>query len=187
MIIVLGGMPGSGKSTVAKQLAKKLGWPHYYMGGLRREAAKKRGLTLEEYNKLGETDPTTDKEVDELQKKLGETQDNFVIEGRTSFYFIPRALKIFVDVEEMEGAKRIWQDLRQNAERNEGKTAKSVEDVLQLNQERIASDKKRYQQYYGFDAYDKSHYDYVIDSTNLSAEEKFAKIYKIVRKELNKP
>ena len=68
MIIALSGMPGSGKSTVAKQLAEKLGWPRYYIGGLRREAARKRGMTLEEYNKLGETDPATDKEVDEMQK-----------------------------------------------------------------------------------------------------------------------
>ena len=177
-------MPGSGKSTVAKQLAEKLGWPRYYIGGLRREVARKKGMTLEEYNKLGEIDPTTDKEVDEMQKKLGQEKNNFIIEGRTSFYFIPHALKIFIDVEEKEGAKRIWNDLQQNNKRNEAKNIKSVEDVLKLNRKRIKSDKKRYQKYYGFDAYDKKYYDYVIDSTNLTAEEKFDKIYKIVKKEL---
>lgn len=41
MIISISGAHGSGKSTLAKQLAGKLNWPHYYMGGLRREAAKK--------------------------------------------------------------------------------------------------------------------------------------------------
>lgn len=186
MIIVLSGAPGSGKSTLAKQLADELGWPRYYIGGLRREAAKKRGLTLEEYNKLGETDPSTDKEVDEMQKKLGQEQDNFIIEGRTSFYFIPHALKIFIDVDEKEGAKRIWQDLQKNDKRNEGKNIKSIEDVFKLNRQRIKSDKKRYQKYYGFDAYDKSHYDYVVDSTNMTAEEKFEKVYKIAQEELNK-
>lgn len=186
MIIALSGMPGSGKSTVAKQLAEKLGWPRYYIGGLRREAARKKGMTLEEYNKLGETDPTTDKEVDEMQKKLGQEQDNFIIEGRTSFYFIPQALKIFIDVEEKEGAKRIWNDLQQNNKRNEGKNLKSIEDVIKLNRERVASDKKRYQQYYGFDAYNKKNYDYTIDSTNMTTNEKFDKIYKIVKTELKK-
>jgi cytidylate kinase len=48
MIISIGGTHGSGKSTIAKMLAKKLNWPHYYMGGLRRETAKKKGLTLAE-------------------------------------------------------------------------------------------------------------------------------------------
>ena len=41
MIISISGFPGSGKSTIAKLLAEKLKWPRYYMGGLRREAAKK--------------------------------------------------------------------------------------------------------------------------------------------------
>ena len=98
MIISLSGAPGSGKSTVAQMLADKLSWPRYYMGGLRREAAKKRGLSLAEYNKLGETDIKTDKEVDEYQRELGEKEDNFVIEGRTSWYFIPHSLKIYLDV-----------------------------------------------------------------------------------------
>ena len=49
MIISFGGAHGSGKSTIAKKIAEKLSWPRYYMGGLRREAAQKRGMTLEEY------------------------------------------------------------------------------------------------------------------------------------------
>lgn len=56
----------------------------------------KRGMTLAEYNKLGETDPSTDIEVDEYQKKLGETEDNFIIEGRTSWHFIPHSLKFLL-------------------------------------------------------------------------------------------
>jgi cytidylate kinase len=42
--------------------------------------AKQRGLTLAEYNQLGETDPETDKEVDQYQRELGEKKDNFIIE-----------------------------------------------------------------------------------------------------------
>mgnify|MGYP003822174167 FL=1 len=53
MIISLSGAGGSGKSTIAMKLADKLGWPRYYIGGLRREMAARRGLTLAEYNKLG--------------------------------------------------------------------------------------------------------------------------------------
>ena len=87
------GSAGSGKSTIAEKLAAELKWPRYYIGAIRREAALKRGLTLEEYNKLGETDPQTDIEVDNYQKELGERSDNFIIEGRTSWYFIPHSLK----------------------------------------------------------------------------------------------
>ena len=111
MIISLGGTPGSGKTTIAKLLAQKLNWPHYYMGALRRQKAKKRGLTLAEYNKLGETDPITDTEVDEYQTQLGKTKDNFIIEGRTSWHFIPHSLKIYLIVDEQTGAERIFNNL----------------------------------------------------------------------------
>ena len=78
MIISLSGAGGAGKSTMAKKLANVLGWPHYYMGGLRREAAAKKGITLAEYNKLGEMNPLTDQEVDLFQQELGEKKDNFI-------------------------------------------------------------------------------------------------------------
>ena len=126
MIISISGAHGSGKSTLAKELAKKLGWPRYYMGGLRREAAEKKGLTLAEYNKLGENNPETDKEVDEYQRELGKTQDNFIIEGRTSWYFIPHSLKIYLDTSAEVGAQRIWKDIIEKGERkNERKNDKS--------------------------------------------------------------
>jgi CMP/dCMP kinase len=108
MIISFSGAEGAGKSTIAKMLAEKLNWPRYYMGGLRRQKAKERGLTLAQYNELGEKDPATDREVDEYQKELGEKEDNFIIEGRTSWYFIPHSIKIYLDVNDEEGAKRVY-------------------------------------------------------------------------------
>ncbi|NCN22588.1 hypothetical protein GW934_03820, partial [Candidatus Falkowbacteria bacterium] len=68
-------------------------------------------------------------EVDEYQKKLGETEDNFIIEGRTSWYFIPNSLKIYLDVSLEEGAKRIFLSLKAKNERNEASGLKSLEDV----------------------------------------------------------
>lgn len=184
MIISIGGYMGSGKSTIAKMLAAKLGWPRYYIGGIRREKARLKGLTLAEYNKLGETDPATDKEVDEYQKKLGEKEDNFVIEGRTSWYFIPRSLKIYLDVDEKIGAERIYNDLKNSDKRNEAAKIKSAADVLKSIKEREQSDTARYQKYYNIDAYDHNNYDYVIDTTDLSKDEVFNRVYRFVKKRL---
>ena len=180
MIISIGGNQGSGKSTLAKQLAEVLGWPRYYMGGLRREAATKRGLTLAEYNKLGETDPQTDLEVDEYQKKLGETEDNFVIEGRTSWYFIPQSLKIYLDVSDEKGAERIFGAGRSG----EDKDMNTFEDVLNSVKTRKISDRKRYLKFFGIDTYDLKNYDYVIDTTNLTIDEVFDKVYSIVKEKM---
>ncbi len=182
MIISIGGNQGSGKSTLAKRLAEILTWPRYYMGGLRREAARKRGLTLAEYNKLGEKDSSTDLEVDNYQKELGETLDNFVIEGRTSWYFIPQSLKIYLDVSDEVGAKRIFNEKRQG----EDKAMESYEDVLKSVKIRRNSDRKRYLEFFAIDSYDLNNYDYVIDTTELTSDEVFAKVYLIITEALDK-
>ena len=137
-------------------------------------------MTLEEYNKLGEKDPSTDLEVDRYQEELGKKEDNFIIEGRTSWYFIPHSVKIFIDVEEKEGARRIWEELRQSQDRNEGEPAETVEEIIERNRRRRESDQKRYQKYFGIDAYDKSNYDHVVDTTDKTPEEAFQEVYKLV-------
>lgn len=176
MIISIGGNQGSGKSTLAKKLSETLGWPRYYIGGIRREAAAKRGLTLAEYNKLGESDPSTDIEVDEYQKKLGETEDSFVIEGRTSWYFIPHSFKLYIDVSDEVGARRIFLDNREG----EDKSMNTYEDVLASVKERKTSDRKRYLQFFGIDTYDLKNYDFVINTDNLTPEQVFNEVYTII-------
>ena len=185
MIISLSGTAGSGKSTIAQMLADKLGWPRYYVGGLRREAAQRKGLTLAEYNLLGEQDPSTDQEVDQYQKELGETADNFIIEGRTSWYFIPKSLKIYIYVSEKEGAKRIFGHLQQKNDRNEADGLTSVEAVEKSNKERLLSDERRYLKYYGINVNDKAQYDFCLDTTDLSIQASFDLVYEFVRRNLD--
>jgi CMP/dCMP kinase len=186
MIISFSGDHGSGKSTIAKMLAEKLDWPRYYIGGIRRQIAKERGLTLAEYNKLGESDPTTDSEVDEYQKRLGKTLNNFIIEGRTSWYFIPHSIKIFLAVDEKEAAKRIFTDLKKSNERNEDNAIKTERDVLHSSRKRLESDNLRYQKYYNIDVYDQKNYDFVIDTTYLTIEEVFGRVLTFVKSRLVK-
>lgn len=184
MIISLSGAHGSGKSTIAQKLAEKLGWPRYYMGGLRREAAKMRGLTLAEYNKLGENDPVTDREVDEYQKKLGETADNFIIEGRTSWYFIPHSLKIYLDVSEEEGNKRVFEHLQGENDRNEDKDMTSLEDVKKSMRRRLESDRLRYHKYYNIDVNNIKNYDFYLDTSKLTIDEVYEKVLTLVKERL---
>lgn len=177
MIISFGGSIGSGKSGLTRRLSEKLGWPAYDIGDIRRKIAAERGMTLEEYNKLGEKDPSTDLEVDEYQTRLGKEQDNFIISGRTSWYFIPHSIKIFLKVDPKIGAQRVFKDLQG---RNEGGDLRSVEDVVAANIRRVASDQKRYQQYFNIDVYNEANYDYVIDTSDITEEEAFAKVCDIL-------
>lgn len=171
MIISISGMPGSGKSTVAKMLSARLGMKRYYVGGMRREIARSRGMTIEELNVLGEKEDWTDRQVDDFQRELGKKEDNFIIEGRTSFFLIPQSLKVFLNVDFPVGAKRIYDDVMSNKDkRNEGRY-KTVGDAARAIRKRLESDIRRYKKYYRMDIYDLSHYDLVIDTTKLTPEE----------------
>lgn len=187
MKITISGDPGAGKSTVATILAKKLDLKRYYMGGIRREMAAKRGLSLEEFNKLGETDPDTDIKVDNYQKKLGKEENNIIIEGRTSYFLIPDSIKIYLKVELNEGTKRILNHMKtkEGAKRNEIKEQAeelSLETLKEKILKRKKSDTFRYKKYYKQDIFDLNHYDLVIDTTNISPNDVVNKIMEFIKK-----
>ncbi|MBI4149228.1 cytidylate kinase family protein [Candidatus Woesearchaeota archaeon] len=172
MIITLSGTPGSGKSTVAKLLARRLELKHYSVGDLRGKMALEKGMTIDELNALGEKESWTDQDADEYQRKLGKSEDNFIIDGRLSWHFIPHSFKVFLNVDKKEGAKRIFRAVK----RPDEKEYKSAAEVLKEAQKRIASDKKRYKKYYGINPYLKRHYDLWIDTTRIPSEKVAEKI-----------
>ena len=176
MIIVLGGRAGSGKSTIAKEVAKKLGYKHYSMGDLQRNIAKEKGISLLELGKLEEKDDSIDRQLDKKQKELGIKEDNFVIDGRLSVFFLPKALKIFLDAYPKTRAGRILKDNR------EMEKSRDVSTMLESMKKREDSEAKRYKAYYGFDCYDKRKYDAVIDTTSLQVEAVVEKVMELAKK-----
>ena len=180
----MSGDPGSGKSTIGKMLAKKLKYKRYNMGEIFRDVAKKKGMTLHElHEELKKGNGDLDKEVDDYQKKLGQEKDNFLIEGRTSFHFIPHSLKIFLSVDLKIAAERIFKEMQSKNKRNEGKFS-SAEEVYKNTIARIKKDNDRYKKLYGLKYDDKSHYDIVIDTTNKSIKEVFDAVYSAVSSKL---
>lgn len=184
MIITITGDLGSGKSTIGKKLSQKLGYEHYYIGQIRRDAAKEKGMTLTEYNKYGETHPETDIEVDDYQKKLGQEKDNFTIEGRTSWFLIPQSIKVYMSVNPLEGARRVFKQLQEDNVRNEDNNLKTVEDVLDSHKRRMKSDDLRYKKYYNKNCFDKDNYDIVVDTTDLTPDEAFYAVWEYVESKI---
>lgn len=176
MIITISGLPGSGKSSVSRLLAKRLGFRHYSIGDFMRSIARKRGLSLLELSKKAEQDRSIDEELDSMQIGLGRKEDNFVIDSRLGFHFIPNSVKILLSVSEQEAARRIFSQLRDEKENT------SLEQTLKSIRIRKASECKRYSEYYGLDCYDKRNYNLVIDTAPLSVEQVVERVAEFVKK-----
>ncbi len=170
MIITISGRPGSGKSTVARIVSERLGFRHYSVGDFQRKRAAELKLSLADYGELCERNRSYDLEADGWQKKLGEKEDNFVIDARIGFHFIPNSKKVFLDVDAKEAAKRVFNDRKRLQE------ARSVEEEMALSEQRQNSEINRYEKYYGVNPYKKENYDLVIDTTHLSVKEVVDKI-----------
>ncbi len=171
MIITISGRAGSGKSSVAKQLAEILGYRHYSMGDMRREIASRMRMDINALNKYDEKNGgITDRQVDEFLARLGKEQDNLVIDSRLGFHFIPNSIKIFLDADIKTRAERIFSDLRST------ENYKSLEETVSMIEKRENSDTVRYNKLYSINCCDTNNYDCVIDTSKLAVNDVIGKI-----------
>lgn len=171
MRITISGKPGAGKTTTAKQLASDLNYDFISVGNLQGQIAIEKGITINELMKLGKKDSSIHLEIDEKTIELGKVKDNFVIEGWIAFHFIPNSFKIFLDVDEEVGAKRIFYDKREDEPKQ-----KDIKKTIKKIKERLKNTSLSFQKYYDVDFLNTSNYDLVLDTSNLSPEEVIAQI-----------
>ena len=157
MRITIAGDIGSGKTTVAGQLAAHARAELFSTGGIQRQLAAARGITTLELNRLAETDPSIDRQIDGYLQTL--PKGNLVVESRMAWRFVPNARKIFLYVLKQEAAHRIL-----SAKRNDESYQLLDDAVLQIT-ERRKSELKRFQKYYHVNIDDLRNYDRVIDTT----------------------
>ncbi len=187
MIITITGYPGSGKSTLAKKLAKQLGLKHYSAGDFLREIARKRGMGIMQLHRAMERERAIDEELDARTARLGREKDNFVIDGRVAWHFIPGSVKIFVKVDLRKAAERVFNDTSAGKEERavEAENA-NLEDTLHNMQQRLTMNRKRYRKLYGIDYLDERHYNIIVDTTETGIEETKEKVLKEIKQYLSK-
>ena len=168
MLITISGVPGSGKTTVARLVARELGLEHVYAGDIFRRQAEAAGLSLAEYLALAERDDSIDRELDaRMRERAG--KGDAVLEGRLAGFMADEAgvpaLRVFLDASETVRAERI-------AQREGGATAERLAEI----QRRETSDRMRYRELYGVDYHDPARYDLVMATDGRTPEQLAAAI-----------
>lgn len=182
MIITITGYPGSGKSTLGKGIASAFKMKHYSAGDFLREIAKERGMSLLQILHAMEEDRSIDDEIDRRSAELGKKGDNFVIDGRMAWHFIPKSLKIFVKIDLKVAAERIYRDTcAGKKERSHESENKSLKETERNMRKRLELNRNAYKRLYKVDYLDEKNYDLVVDTTNSGIDETRERVLKLIK------
>jgi CMP/dCMP kinase len=170
MKVTLGGLSGTGKSSVGRELAKKLGYQYLSGGNFARQLAMDSEMTIEERDVyLFKNNITSDDEkIDTMQVEFGKENDNFILEAHLGWRNIPDSLKIKLTCQDDVRFKR-------TSKEDENRVATDLDDFEKTkvkSLEREEAHRARIEKTYGIvNLNDDNHFDIVIDTTNLTFEE----------------
>jgi len=173
MIITIGGNLGAGKTTLANKLAEALHYEELYVGGIFRDMAAEKNLSIEQFYAQLKNDPALEQTVDKRQATTMREHDNLIVQGRVAWYFAKsspfKVFNILLTVDPAIGAHR-------SGERKEN-AGKSTDEMVIATAEREKMERERYSMLYGIeDHLDPKNYDFVLDTTALTAQEVFEKM-----------
>jgi predicted cytidylate kinase len=154
MRVTLNGTLGSGKSTVGRELARRLGVRYISTGQIFRELGHISNPDVLQTNLEAESNSALDEAVDNKVRALNETQPDFVIDSRMAWHFIENALHVFLSVAPATAAQRVIQDRSRLNEQYA-----SVEAALDALRARRNSELRRYKRLYGVDIENPANYD----------------------------
>lgn len=167
MILTISGDIGSGKSTCGKIIAKQLDYHYLSTGSIQRKLAEERGLTTLEMNLLAEKDSTIDDLIDGYTRALNTSEDNYIVDSRLAWHFIPKSYKVYLLCDENIAAQRIFGD----RDRKSDEERTNVEDLLLKIMNRRKSEKRRFLEKYGIDFSRLDNYDQIIDTSRFTPGE----------------
>ena len=163
-IVTLSGDIGGGKSSVARILTGALGFQLISAGGIQRQIAASMGLTTLQLNELSAADRSVDDKIDSHTRWLGETSDRIIVDSRLAWHFIPGAYKVFLSVDPVVGAERVFEASRSDEKHN------SLAHALDNNRSRTQLEASRFKALYGISLRDYRNYDLVVDTSYVSPQ-----------------
>jgi len=171
-VITLGGLHGTGKSSVADLIAKEFGFRRVSAGMIFRRLAAERGMTLEEFSRLAQNDEKIDRLLDETLREEAK-RGNVVLDGQ---------LAAWMAGEHADFKILLTAPLKVRVERISKRDGTSFDDALRETEVREASERERYREYYGIDISDLSIYDLVINTEKFDLDG----VFEIVRTALSR-
>ena len=178
MKITISGKAGSGKTTLAKALATQLSFTFYSIGDLRGRMAIERGLTIDQLNEIGKKEDWTDLEADALTKKVGETENNIIVEGWVAYHFIPDSVKVFLTCDMDTGSERVFKDQDQ---RKDEAAKTSSQEIREILEKRMQESADRYQRLYNINYLDHKNFDLIIDTTQMGPDEVLQRVLNFLK------
>ncbi len=162
-IVTVGGLPGAGKTTVAKKVSEALGLKHVNIGEIFRGLAESRAMTLEEFGEFAQRNPDIDRSIDAKALEVAKG-GKVLLEGRLTGPMLKRN-----GVE----AFQVWLDapLKVRAERIASRDGLSFASAVAATQAREKSEWDRYFEIYGIDLRDTDGYDLVVDTSDKAPDE----------------
>lgn len=164
--VTIAGELGSGKSTVAHFLVKKINYRIESAGLIFRRLAEQHNMSAKEFNEFIENDPKYDNYVDDTIKEMGEKEENIIFDSRMAWYFVPKSFKVYMYVDVDIATERIFND--------KGRIGESYVDKMTARQEiidRRKSEVLRYSNFYHTDINNYKNYDFIIDTGHAPKDE----------------
>ncbi len=153
LVIAVGGLHGTGKSTQARRLAASLGLRYVSAGLMFRRLAEKAAVSLEELSRIAEGDPEIDRLIDEMTREEAR-KGGVVIDGALSAWMAEEAdIKIL-----------LTSPLEARLERIAARDGLTLEEARRRTLAREEMERNRFKRYYGIDISDTSVYDIVINT-----------------------
>ena len=160
MIITIGGLAGTGTSTLAEVLSKKLDIPYISAGFIFREMAAEKGMSVLEFSEFAEGNDEIDKEIDKRQAEKAKLADDLIVEGRLSAYFVDNAdLRLWLMTPFDVRSKRI--------SKREEKSVEIAKDEIIIREK---SEALRYKEIHNIDISNMDIYDLIINTDSFDPE-----------------
>jgi len=180
IVICISGMAGTGKSTLAKKLAKKYNLSYYSGGDALKALAAEEGYNASsegwwespvglKFLEQRQGDPSFDKAVDAKLLEYAH-QGNVLLDSWTMPWLSKAGFKIW-----------LMASMEKRAQRVAGRDKIAVEKALQVLKEKEDRTKAIYRQLYGFRlGEDFKPFDLVLDTETMSAEEVYQTLCRVI-------